>query len=120
MAVLGEWFQKVDALTDKSRPPGVIVGDLKPLGEQFKLAGVANTRPLVFQYAESIRRSGLFADVRVVEVSGASSEQQAGDGALGALEGGGSQAQATLAGGVRFTIIATAPLEPDESAEGNK
>ena len=134
MDELEVWFDRIDTLTVKQKPPGVSVSSLKPTGDSFTLAGTASTFDLAIEYSANVREAAdkegnlLFTDVYITEVIGKLATS--GGGALGAGGGvsllaalpgeGGAQApsQSDTGGRVSFLIKATArPLAVEESAE---
>ena len=65
---LGGWFERIESITIASRPPNVVVSELTPEGDSFKLLGKAVAVEDAIQYAANIRDSGLFVDVSVREL----------------------------------------------------
>jgi hypothetical protein len=65
MAELGEWFNIIETITETTRPEGVKVLDLTPAGDRFSLAARSPTLGDALQYAQNIRRSGLFTEVSI-------------------------------------------------------
>ena len=126
MATLGAWFDRIEEITVTSRPPSVSVSDLKFLGDDFKLFGTAPTLEDAIKYAENIRSSGLFVEVRLREVGsslGLSTRSAptledilAGAGALAAPE----EPAESETSGLSFEIEASVEPPPEEEtgAEG--
>ena len=55
---LGEWFEKIETITIKTRPSNVIVSNLAPKADKFTLTGRAQTFEDTVQYASNIRNHG--------------------------------------------------------------
>ena len=138
LAELGEWFQRIDTITEKTRPPTVTVSGLTPKGDQFTLSGTAPSLGDAIEYAENIRDSGLFVNVRLAQLGGGGAsvtlpESGAGAGNLGLLAGlgvvgGGAPALPTApttqvvapgdpSEGMLFVITATAKPSADEEGD---
>ena len=55
---LGEWFEKIETITIKTRPSNVTVFNLAPKADKFTLTGRAQTFEDAVQYASNIRNHG--------------------------------------------------------------
>ena len=86
MDELEEWFNKIETITLKSRPPNVSVSNLAPKADQFTLTGRAQTFADAVQYAANICNSGLFVDVSLQQVGSAGAPLVFGRAELGLLE----------------------------------
>jgi hypothetical protein len=133
MEELGAWFEKIETITEKARPPNVRVTNLSPRGDEFTLTGRAPTLEDAVRYANNIRSSGLFIDVKVrrVESAGGPLTGEAPIlGELGLLAGPGVGADAAPQSPqvadsgegkdiavMSFLIEATAKPPPDEESD---
>ena len=124
MEALGPWFARVEAITESTKPPEVRVSGLTRKGSTYTLSGTAPQLKDVTQYAENLRRSGLFTDVIIRQV-GAGVAKSPGDALSGEglaflAEGGGASAQPPAASEeeVSFTIEAAARHPTDEESNG--
>ena len=115
MGNLGIWFGMIDTITKEtpigSRPPNVKVSDLKPLGNEFKLAGTAKKLEDALQYANNIRDSGLFINVSLRQVDAVGVALPETASGLEGVPGGGASAEPgpeLAAGELSFVITATA------------
>lgn len=134
---LGEWFNKIETITQKSRPPNVSVSNLAPKEDQFTLSGRAQTFADAVRYATNICNSGLFVDVSLQQVGSAGAPLVFGQTELGLLEAVCDSAEASTTAplllsegadevggaGLDFVIEATTRPPPgeetdDESEEG--
>ena len=130
MEELGAWFEKIETITEKTRPPNISVTNLSPKGDEFTLTGRAPALDDAIRYAINIRNSGLFIDVKVLKVdstTGPLTGEPSSLEELGFLTGLGvgatpvPQAPQVVEGGggrdaavLNFLITATAKPPPEE------
>ena len=130
MEELGAWFEKIETITEKTRPPNISVTNLSPKGDEFTLTGRAPALDDAIRYAINIRNSGLFIDVKVLKVdstTGPLTGEPSSLEELGFLTGLGvgatpvPQAPQVVEGGggrdaavLNFLIAATAKPPPEE------
>ena len=118
METLGTFFEKIETITETTRPEDVKIADLKPLRDEFTLSGKAPTFAHALQYADNIRNSGIFVDVSVREVSGGLAAGTEASSLESILSGVGATTEQTGSGeGVKFVIKATAISSLDDEGD---
>ena len=124
---IGEWFERIETITEKSRPPGVEVSNLTPKGDTFSLTASAFTLADAIRYAANIRESGLFTDVTLLQIQSGAGIRAGGDvqpSGSGAATAGSSPSGAGVeldgAERVTFVIEAVVVPPPDEEEEEGK
>ena len=119
MATLGDWFERVDTITEKTRPPGVQVNGLTPSGNEFTLAAEAPTLQDAIKYAANIRDSGLFTDVDLLHVQ-STGAPLTGAPATEPLPGVVVTGEEERKVGVKFVITAVAKSDTEEGDEASE
>lgn len=58
MEELGAWFEKIETITEKTRPPNISITNLSPKGDEFTLTGLGVGATPVPQAPQVIESGG--------------------------------------------------------------